>query len=242
MTLVDFHHVELAPPPVLNIQTQHQHHQKIFFFLKWFKNDSGKIPPRWLMDHTLFRRSLLVIQARPSVRACMCYALAIAGGLMFLGEGGIIYLSVWDSSGIGNEFYEFPPHELPTSAKKSQVRCLKTKTLEAVHIKRNVDIICWRKPWLKKKKYRCSDGWGHAQVHIDVESRLHERLISCMFPFIWMHATGIFRDKHFHIGVKHTQIKFAAHVRGRKFKWPIGCRISRMTNLSCSDLCMMKDQ
>ncbi len=31
-------------------------------------------------------------------------------------------------------------------------------------------------------------------------------------------------------------------LRGRKFKWPIGCRISRMTNLSCSDLCVMKDQ
>ncbi len=31
-------------------------------------------------------------------------------------------------------------------------------------------------------------------------------------------------------------------LRGRKFKWPIGYRISRMINLSCSDLCMMKNQ
>ncbi len=32
------------------------------------------------------------------------------------------------------------------------------------------------------------------------------------------------------------------NVRGRKFKWPIGYRISIMTILSCSHLCVIKDQ
>ncbi len=40
------------------------HHQKNFFFLKWAENDSGKISStaNVSMDHTVFRRSLLVCE------------------------------------------------------------------------------------------------------------------------------------------------------------------------------------
>ena len=57
MTLVYFHHFELPPPP-----NQHPNSTspKKILFLKLVENDSGKILPCWVMDHMLFRHSLLV--------------------------------------------------------------------------------------------------------------------------------------------------------------------------------------